>query len=120
MSMSLVDVEINDNSSQKCLTAFVACIRGKWLFALLKHVHRAAKASIANVNLECCENREIFTGIDFGITAKEKASAKRNTQSQPAEPLRHGIAGLAGIFDRVASPSLNSSQPQAFRAYFAT
>ncbi|KAJ8326876.1 hypothetical protein O5D80_004307 [Batrachochytrium dendrobatidis] len=43
MSMSLVDVEINDNSSQKCLTAFVACIRGKWLFALLKHVHRAAK-----------------------------------------------------------------------------
>ncbi|EGF83403.1 hypothetical protein BATDEDRAFT_85894 [Batrachochytrium dendrobatidis JAM81] len=77
-------------------------------------------ASIANVNLECCENREIFTGIDFGITTKEKASAKRNTQSQPAEPLRHGIAGLAGIFDRVASPSLNSSQPQAFRAYFAT
>ncbi|KAJ8326877.1 hypothetical protein O5D80_004308 [Batrachochytrium dendrobatidis] len=40
-------------------------------------------AFIANVNLECCENSEIFTGIDFGITAKEKASAKRNTQSHP-------------------------------------
>ncbi|KAK6099120.1 hypothetical protein MT418_000576 [Batrachochytrium dendrobatidis] len=39
-------------------------------------------AFIANVNLECCENREIFTGIDFGITAKEKASAK-HTQSHP-------------------------------------